>query len=49
MDTEGLDADNEGAENGGVVAVDANALPPDRKLYLILNPPNINCNDEIST
>ena len=34
--------------NGGRVTVNADALPPEKKVYFLRNPPNINYNDEIS-
>ena len=34
--------------NGGRVTVNADALPPEKKVYCLRNPPNINYNNEIS-
>ena len=43
-----MDADSEGMDNSYGVTINANALPPEQKLYYLLNPPNIKYNDEIS-
>ena len=46
MEIEGVDAENEGVENGDRVTVNANALPPEWNGYCLRNPPNINYNYE---
>ena len=43
-----MGADNEGLLNDDGLTLNANALPPEQKLYYLLNPPNIKYNDEIS-
>ena len=40
-ETEGVDSDNEGLEK--------EVLPPDIKVYIISNPPNVNYSDKRST
>ena len=39
--TEGMGSDNE--------VVDNEVLPPERKVYILRNPPNVNYSDKIST
>ena len=37
-ETEGMDSDNEGVDN--------KVLPPDREVYILRNPPNVNYSDK---
>ena len=40
-ETEGVDSDNEGVDN--------KVLPPERKGYILRNPPNVNYSDRRAT